>query len=256
MSSANDEGDNKLREAVAKNESRAQWGGAAVVFGLVIEVVLAATYPHGKSIIEEWGPVVADALVALGVAAEILFAAKARSKAEALQRLSDEKVSEANARAAEANQKAQEAILELAELRAPRALTPEQRGRIVDKLKPFSGTEYDIAVNSIDPEVLNFVFIVELILSTAGLTELNWQGPLTAQVLTREGRPFINLSASVTNVMIGVHVNQPPKHFECALALSDALMAEGIDATAKWLTPGPGSSTNANAIHIFIGRKI
>jgi hypothetical protein len=78
MSSANDEGDDELREGMAKSKARAQWGGAAVVFGLVIEVVLAAAYPNG--------PVFADALVALGVASEILFAAKARSKSETLQR--------------------------------------------------------------------------------------------------------------------------------------------------------------------------
>jgi hypothetical protein len=128
MSSTNDEGDDKLREAVSKNEARAEWGGAAVVFGLVVEVVLTAAYRHGESIIGAWGPVFADALIALGVAAEILFARKARSKAETLQRRSDEKVAEANARASEANQKAEEAALALAELTAPRMLTTEQRG--------------------------------------------------------------------------------------------------------------------------------
>jgi hypothetical protein len=138
--------------------------------------------------------------------------------------------------------------------RAPRALTAEQRGRIVDKLKQFPGTEYDIAVSSSDPEILHLVFIVELILSTAGWTELDWQG--TGEGLIREGMPNIRLGASVTNVMVVVHVSQPLKLLECAIALSDALMAEDVDATTGRSIPHAMSSTNTNAIHILIGRKI
>jgi hypothetical protein len=74
--------------------------------------------------------------------------------------------------------------------------------------------------------------------------------------LVREGMPLVRLGASVTNVMIGVHVSQPPKLWECALAVSDALIAEDIDATARMHTPHAMSSTNANAIHILIGRKM
>lgn len=82
MSSPNESGE--LREAISRNETFAEWGGAAVVFGLIVEVVLTSTYRHGKSIIEAWGPVFADALIALGVAAEIMFARKARARAEKL----------------------------------------------------------------------------------------------------------------------------------------------------------------------------
>jgi hypothetical protein len=103
MSNPSDNGsDDELRKGISQNETRAEWGGAAVVFGLAIEVVLTAAFRHGESIIEGWGPVFADMLIALGVAAEILFARKARSKAESLQRRSDEKIAELNARAAEA----------------------------------------------------------------------------------------------------------------------------------------------------------
>jgi hypothetical protein len=163
-------------------------------------------------------------------------------------------VAEANARAAEANQKAREAELALEKFKAPRLLTKEQRGRIVDKLKQFSGTEYDITVSDGDPEILNFVFAVELALSTAGWTELNWQG--SGEVLIREGQPHIRLGASVTNVLIGVHVSQPLKLWEYAQALSDALMAEEVEATVGRHIPHVTSSANINAIHIFIGRKL
>jgi hypothetical protein len=228
---------------------------------LIIEVALAAKHSPFDSFIGIWGSVIADSLVALGVFGELLFSAIGSKRHGELQRRSklmvaeaNQKASEANARASEANQKAQEAILELADLRAPRALTREQRGRVVDKLKQFSGTEYDITVSGADPEILSFVFTIELVLSTAEWAELDWKGD--GQGLIREGMPIIRLGASVTNVIVGVHVSQPLKLWECALALSDALMAEDIDATAGRHTPHVMSSTNANAIHIFIGRKI
>jgi len=66
MSSPDDNGsDDELRKTISQNETHAEWGGAAVIFGLIIEVVLTSTYRHGESIIEGWGPVFADALIAL-----------------------------------------------------------------------------------------------------------------------------------------------------------------------------------------------
>jgi hypothetical protein len=156
----------------------------------------------------------------------------------------------------EAKARAAEATLELAKFKAPRVLTEEQRGRIVDKLKPqFSGTEYDITISNSEPEILSLVFAIELVLSTAEWTELDWKG--TGEALIRAGKqPLIRLGVSVTNVVIGVQVNQSPKLFEAALALSDALEAEGVTATAERHIGHEMSSTNANAIHVMIGRKL
>jgi hypothetical protein len=213
-----------------------------------------------------FGQLIAVFLVAIGVVAEFAGEYLSRSlerpieaaREERLATLANEATSaraaiaEANARAAQGNQKAQEASLELAKFKAPRELTQEQREQIVGELKQFPGTEYDIAISSIDPEILGFVDIIEPILLAAGWVPLDWAGPGTAQVLRRSGlRPIINVSASVTNVMIGVHVNQPPKFLESARVLSAALMAAGVAASARELIVGPGSSTNANAILIF-----
>lgn len=130
MSSPNDGSDDELREAVSKNETRAELGGAAVVFGLVVEVVLTATYRHGKSIIEVWGPVFADALIALGVAAEILFARKARSKAEALQHRLDAQVTIAQRDANIAAERAALLEVEAGRLRLALDATREETARI------------------------------------------------------------------------------------------------------------------------------
>jgi hypothetical protein len=156
--------------------------------------------------------------------------------------------------AAEATARALEAQLALEKFKAPRTLTLEQRARIVDKLKQFSGTEYDIAISDSEPEILGLVLTIEVVLSTAGWTELDWKG--AGQALIRGGnQPLIRLGASVTNVFIGAHTGSPAKLFEFALALSNAFDAEGIEAVAQRLVPHEMSSTNANAIHILIGRK-
>jgi outer membrane murein-binding lipoprotein Lpp len=163
-------------------------------------------------------------------------------------------IASVNAQAAEANRRAAEAQLALEKFKAPRTLTPEQRGRIVDKLKQFSGTEYDITVSSADPEILDFVFKVELVLSTAGWIELDWKG--TGEGLRRtQGQKIIREGVSVIDVKIGVMVDQPLKLFEFAQALSDALEAEGVTAAAERHIRHEMSSTNANAIHILIGRQ-
>jgi hypothetical protein len=137
--------EDKLRNSEAWYGTAATWGGAAVIFGLVMEVALTAAFAKGQSFIEEWGPVAADVLIALGVACEVGFAAKARSKTEALKLLSDEKVAEARITAALANERAAVSEKEAAEARertaaiekltAWRRITPKQHMQIVDTLR-------------------------------------------------------------------------------------------------------------------------
>ena len=131
-SSSADDGnlaEKKLKDEESRYERFAKTGGVAVVLGLLLEVVLAALFPNGQSVLEEWGPVFSDALIALGVASEVLFAAIARSKTESLKLLSDARVSEANERAAKAFQRAEEEHNAQVKLEAnlqPRSINLEQ----------------------------------------------------------------------------------------------------------------------------------
>ncbi len=93
MSIANDE--DKLNDRAIKYERFGLLGGISVIVGLLFEVGLAWKYAKGHSILEEWGPVFADTLVAAGVATEVFFAAKARSATEIIRQLSNEKVASA-----------------------------------------------------------------------------------------------------------------------------------------------------------------
>lgn len=129
------------------NSHRAHLSAYVLIAGLVLELLIAFIWYRGSETLAE---MVAVLLIVGGVWGEVFFGNKARIAG-------DKQLAQYEARTAEANQKAQEAILELAALQAPRVLSREQRGRIVDKLKQFSGTEYDITVSDADPEILNFV---------------------------------------------------------------------------------------------------
>lgn len=178
MSIANEGDEDVLKASIARNESLAEWGGAAVVFGLIIEVVLTAAFRHGESFIEAWGPVLADVLVALGVAAEILFARKARLQAETLQRRSDEKVAEANERAATAIREAEEArerTAQVEKLTAWRRVSLEQSRQIADAIRGEMTPDLNVHIESErgDPEAFSYAFDLHKIFKEAGVKEVS-----------------------------------------------------------------------------------
>ncbi|MGB7367420.1 MAG: hypothetical protein WA926_00585 [Methylovirgula sp.] len=114
------ESDERLRVEQSRNESLGQLCGAAVIVGLLIEVGVAIAFRAQRSFIENWAPVGANALIALGVFGEILFDRRALKASATLQRISDEKVAKANERAAVSLKGAATARLELKKLSSPR----------------------------------------------------------------------------------------------------------------------------------------
>lgn len=123
--------DGELVAAVEWLEQAEIVSGAVVFGGVALELALAVFRPAYHSRIGSWGPVVADALVALGVLAVLLTTARvilyqgelisrsnrrvsvaARMAGEAAER-----AAKANARAAEANERAVKAELALEENR-------------------------------------------------------------------------------------------------------------------------------------------
>ncbi len=138
----------ELDDEISRNEIFARRGGIAVIAGLIVEVTIAVIFHEDRTanqIVEKWSLVFANALIALGVFGELFFARKALLASARLKEMSDEKVTEANARAAEANERTVEAQLELAKLWervARRVVTPEMR----EKLKGLQGLVAEIAV--------------------------------------------------------------------------------------------------------------
>src|SRR3954452_8959039 len=136
--------DQILRDSIERNENKALWCAASVVFGLFIEVVLAIWFHDSETPVGRWGVVVADTIVALGVAGEVFFGRKARLDSEELTRRSEARLAnavarsgEASVRAAEAEVQSAAAQLEAEKLRAAlaaRRLTKEQFEVISSKL--------------------------------------------------------------------------------------------------------------------------
>src|SRR5436190_5055842 len=137
--------DDQLRSESAVNESRAEWSAGAVIFGLFLEVALATARSvelDVKPALENWGTVVADALIAMGVFCELLFGRRASHGNAELRRRSEKMVAELTVRAAEANEKALEAQLALEKYRKPWALPIWKHLARANTFSRFAATPY------------------------------------------------------------------------------------------------------------------
>ena len=158
-------------------------------------------------------------------------------------------IAKANERAARAAARAAEANLELAKLKAPRTLNAGQQKRAGEKLRPFAGMQFDIALLT-DPETQDLLPEVEDLLTGAGWIQIDWSG--SDIVYTRSNRHIAGL-ISVSGVVIQMHPEKVAQFTKAAQALALALSAEGIAAKAQ---PGLGvPNTNPNAIHVLVGKK-
>jgi hypothetical protein len=136
-------------------------------------------------------------------------------------RQSEERISAANARAAEAQ-------LALEKFKAPRLLNPDAIQRIVEQLKPFSGSVFDAGIGPKgDPEPTAFLRGLTAALTAAGWKFVPWTGE--GETYTEAPMPPIGLTA-VTNVIIDVHPDFWSKFGRAATALARALNDEDISA--------------------------
>jgi hypothetical protein len=106
--------DSELEKSIESCERWEWFGGGLVVVGVFAEVVIAVIHPPYDSFMEQWGSSIANSLVAIGVALEIKLGQMAGLRQNELKRRSDEKVAEANTRAAEAELRTEQLRSELA----------------------------------------------------------------------------------------------------------------------------------------------
>jgi hypothetical protein len=219
------------------------------VGGLVAEVLVLLWFSAEKSSVETGLLIVSNFIIAAGVFGEDHFAHKSGEAATRLQQISDEKVSEANARASEADQKAQEASLELARLTTPRVLEPEHRARMTKALKPFAGTPFDFSIQP-DPEPVALMDQIADVLVAAGWI---WKdAAATGTTLARRTKPKA-LMTTATGLTIAIDDTRCSDWEKAVLALQAQLVASDIDATAMSLTTQ--GVVTATAVHIKIGKK-
>jgi len=252
-----------------------------------VEVLVLLWFSAEKSWLETGLLIVANLIIAAGVFGEDHFAHRAGEVALRLQQISDEKVAEANARAAEANQKAQETILELARLQANVAdqlLAVVRAGRdnaiasevtrsvtealavrlgsvtrettseatralyIVSKIEPFAGKQFDAVVTSTAIDLGGLARSLRAALKNAGWIEIEQSDP-TAGV----GLLSMDRAGGPALVRIDVDASKESELLDAAETLASALKAEGIAAVVN--PTAEANATNASMIHIFVGPK-
>jgi hypothetical protein len=149
-------GENSVEARISSFESLADWCAWLIVVGLVLEVALAAG-ASDSAVVNKWGLVGSDALVALGVAGEILFSRKARSLADSLQRESNEKIAEANRLAEEAHER----TADIERITAFRRISHEQLEKIREALRGLTG-QIDLLIEHQYGDTEAFVYARDL----------------------------------------------------------------------------------------------
>jgi hypothetical protein len=274
--------DRKNGDLQSKYEFHSAWADRIaflIVVGLTVDI--AAVFILEKSLLEAALAIVANVLIILGVWGELWFARRAREAGDGM-------VAEANARTAEANQKAQEAILELARLRAKQqsvddvllavvragrdnALASEVTRSVTEAIAVSLGsvkrettseaTRALYIVSKIEPFAgkkfdavvtsiaINFGGLVGTLKSA--LKSAGWIEIEQSDPAAGIGLLSMDRAGGPALVRIDVDASKDPELLDAAGALASALNAEGIAATVN-----PKTDTDTtNVIHIRVGPK-
>jgi hypothetical protein len=216
-----------------------------LVVGLAAELVNAAIWFEGAKTVAE---MFAVSLIVLGVAGEVWFGNRARVAGDKQMTQYRARVAEANARAEEANQKAQEAALELARLKTPRTISPEQRAQIVEAIRPFAGTPFDLSLSP-NPEPLALMGQVEDVLMEAGW---DWRPVRQLIAFNRPGKPAVAMHTG-EGIQVLIASSKKAEWEPAVVALANALVVIGIERVVAH--EADDGSADAEAIHIRIGIK-
>ena len=143
---------NDLEAAEAWLENFEIFCGAMVFFGVTLEVVIAIDNPPFGSFVERWGSPIADAFVALGVFGEVLANARGRVIQGELTRRSNDRLADAEERAATANREAAIARLETANLQRDFSIRIVDPGILSEALRNRAKASVEVLFETPHPE--------------------------------------------------------------------------------------------------------
>jgi hypothetical protein len=213
-----------LQSIYELNSVWAERTGYLVLVGIVIDILAAFTFK--RSAWEVSLTVISNCLIAGGVWGGIIFEKRAKQAGDGIVAL-------ANARAAEADQKAEEARLELIRLTTPRSLSFEQQRRIADGVRPFDGVHAVLGAIPASAKNVELLQQISQALEDAGVDAfINLRG-VDAAMNPAHGSHYD--AASDSRLPSGVHIhfvagNSRGKAF--AETLAAALTAEGVVASS------------------------
>lgn len=203
-----------------------------------------------------WGLI---AGLVIGVVSTIFLVWMGNAKESHLQkRLADTNAiaALANERAAEANQKAEEerlARVKIEERMGGWKLDKDGQSRVVDKLKPFPDTPFDLMVN---PDEAKFMDVIDHILLAAKWVRKEHESWGEPRRPGYQENPILIHDKAAMCATSGVHLELAAERMDdlgpAANAFIVALADEGIPVAAKSYT---GGKINPNALHITIGKR-
>lgn len=260
---------------------------AVVVIGLAIEynhsfVLFVRTYDW--NILRES---LGGLLVTVGVAGELFIEFRAHRREtllrninaeiehEAEERLkaADERIADAQRHANEANERAANAELRAAEATkgaaeanriaeaerlervklqerfAWRILSLEQQTRIIESIKAYTGTKFDLFITP-TPESVQLLDSIESVLKCAGWVELP---PYTPGAISFGDRA--SLAIPTARSVLQLAQSRTQTLFPAAVALLRALNAEGLAFELYHATPDGSTGPNDDGIHVIIGAR-
>ena len=130
--------DSAVHAAVEACEALEKYCGGLVILGLALEFGLALANSGQGSVLERWGAVIVDAMVALGVGGEILFAGRVSTCQNELTRRSNDRLSTALDQAASAEDRGIKALLQA---EAAQAAVADAQSELADALCRLSEAE-------------------------------------------------------------------------------------------------------------------
>jgi hypothetical protein len=231
--------DTDLRSKYERNSVWAERLAVLILVGLAVEI--AAVFILQKPLLEGALTIAASVLILAGVWGELLFERRAKEAGDSL-------VAVANARAAEANTRAEEARLELARLTTPRSLTAEQQSELTERARPFAGTPFVLFIQP-QPEPLNLANQIADALTTAGWV---WQPAGTTVTLNRPNKPSVGMATAI-GVAVQMTSSKRAEWEAAVLAVANALHSAGIETKAEDIADDSISNT---AVHIRVDAKL
>lgn len=227
------------------------WSGRAtilILLGIIGDIVLPFIFSHETiSIAERWSQVFFNAMIGVGLIVEYVCIVQTISATSAEQVDADQRVANAEERAAEANRIAEEARLELARLRTPRVLSQEQISALIDAARPFAVTPFDVFIQP-EKESLDLATQIAEALRAAGW---NWMPVISPVVLNRPNTPATGMTTWI-GLAVQVHNSRIGEWQGAALAIGNALLAAGMETTVENIID---NSVRVTPLHIRVGAK-
>lgn len=133
-----------------------------------------------------------------------------------------------------------------------RRISKDSALRMAEKLQPFAGTKFDMAITPGDAQAGDLLAGIEYTAVRGDWREVAWKGR-SPTVFHREGFPSIG-SVTLEGVVVQVHPNERSLLGPAAAALVDLLQDLGIESRLD-IGSALGGSSNAQTIHIMVGKK-